>query len=370
MPPTLAPPPQRRPARRRWRTPGPESRSIQIGIVGTILVHLLLLLLAPHLRLREALGGATPVSPDAAASPFEVQLAPEAVAPEPPKPVPLKFVETNPNAPENVPDKTNNFGAQNQQVAQPVPTPDGKSDTPASKGEPDKPSTALVSGQLAAPAPLPVVPIPPAPPTTEQKVARRAQNPLPGTEPAQGTSPEGIGTAVGPAIPGSTADTRVEGNPAATQSNGFVIGVPNHIDPQHPQPRPHLAETAVHARPTPLLNNFTGTDHTGLTAYDAKWNSYGEYLQRLIECVQAQWDKILEPSALYPERGSRVQVVFKINSEGKIAEIVSVTGNGNRDAQSACVSAIVEPQPYGSWSADMLAVLGKEQVLTFVFYYD
>jgi hypothetical protein len=65
-----------------------------------------------------------------------------------------------------------------------------------------------------------------------------------------------------------------------------------------------------------------------------------------------------------------VQVVFKINSEGKIAEIVSVTGNGNRDAQSACVSAIVEPQPYGSWSADMLAVLGKEQVLTFVFYYD
>jgi len=370
MRPTLAPPPTRRPDRRRWRALGPEHRGVQIGIAGTILIHLLLFLLVPRLHFNDR-AGLTPAGPESVASAFDVELAPDSVATTPPpQPVLPKFVETNPNAPENIPDKTNNFGAQNQQAAQPVPTPNGKSDTPSSKGDPDKPSTAIVSGLLASPPPLPVVPAPPTPPSTEQKVARRAQNPLPGVEPSQGANPDGVGTAVGPANSGSTADTKVEGNPNATQSNGFIIGVPNRVDPLHPQPRLHLAASAVHSRPTPLLNNFTGTDHTGLTSYDAKWNSYGEYLQRLIECVQEQWDKILEPSSLYPERGTRVQVKFRLNSEGKIAEIVSVTSNGNRDAQNACVSAIVEPQPYGPWTDDMIAALGKEQELTFVFYYD
>jgi hypothetical protein len=370
MTPTFSPPPSRRPARRRWRALAPENRSIQIGIGGTLLVHLLLFLLAPQWLLHQVGGTATSLAPVAGAAPFEVQLAPEAVAPEPPKPVPPKFVETNPNAPENIPDQTNNFGAQNQQVAQPVPTPNGKSDTPASVGEKDKPSTAIVSGLLTKPPLLPVVAPPPTPPTTDQRLARRAQNPLPGVEPATGANPEGTGSTVAPAAPGATANTRVEGNPSAIQDNGFTFGLPRNIDPQHPQPQPKLAESAIHARPTPLLNNFAGTDHTGLVAYDAKWNSYSEYLQRLIECVQEQWDKILEPSSLYPERGSRVQVKFRLNSEGKIAEIVSVTGTGNRDAESACVSAIVEPAPYGPWSADMITTLGKEQELTFVFYYE
>ncbi len=342
-----------------------------MGVAGTILVHLLLFLLAPHWLLHEIGVGATPVAPAMGAAPFEVQLAPEnPVAPEPPKPVPPKFVETNPNAPENIPDKTNNVGAQNQQVAQPVPTPNGKSDTPASIGEKDKPSTAIVSGLLTAPPPLPVVPAPPTPPATDQQLARRAQTPLPGVEPATGDNPAGVGSTVAPTAPGATANTRVEGNPNAVQDNGFTFGLPRNIDPLHPQPRLHLAASAVHARPTPLLNQFAGTDNTGLISYDAKWNSYSEYLQRMIECVQEQWEKILEPSALYPERGTRVVVKFRLNSQGKIAEIVNVTSNGNRDAQNACVSAIVEPQPFGPWSEDMITTLGTEQELTFAFYYD
>jgi len=33
------------------------------------------------------------------------------------------------------------------------------------------------------------------------------------------------------------------------------------------------------------------------------------------------------------------------------------------------VSAITERAPYGEWSEDMIALLGKEQELTFTFHY-
>jgi len=34
------------------------------------------------------------------------------------------------------------------------------------------------------------------------------------------------------------------------------------------------------------------------------------------------------------------------------------------------VSAITDTAPYGDWTDDMIAILGNEQSLTFVFYYE
>ncbi len=347
---------------------------------GTVLVHLLLLWLLSTLRWHEVAGLASQGPDGAGDNTFEVQLAPDAFplpsAPVPavvPLPAPPKFVEINPAAPDNAPDQTNNIAAQNQQAAQPVPTPNGKSDTPASKGDPDRPATAIVSGQLTESRPLPVAPVPSAPPVppSEQNPARRAETPLPGTERLQGENAASAGTNVAAAGPNPAAiPDRVEGNPVATADNGFIIGLAARVDPLRPQPRPQLATTAVRARPSPLLNNFTSAEHTGITAYDAKWSSYGEYLQRLIDSVDVQWHRIVEQSSVYPDRNTRVQVAFRLNARGEIAEIVSVTGNGNDDARAACVSGIVVPAPYGAWSADMVATLGDTQELTFEFYYE
>src|SRR6185369_12964920 len=131
-----------------------------------------------------------------------------------------------------------------------------------------------------------------------------------------------------------------------------------------------LTTTTVQARASPLLNNFFGTDNTGLIGYDAKFNNYAAYLQLLVNTVALQWDRIVDQSSFYPERGTRVEVKFRLNSRGEIAEVISVTSNGNRDAQTSCVSAITARAPYGAWSADMIATLGESQALTFAFYYD
>lgn len=348
-----------------------EQRSILIGIFGTLLVHVLLLWLLPRLDLGSSVpapGGVMAL--EAGGEVFELQIVPTpSVATEPPQPP--EFVETNPAAPDNTPDTTVFFGANNQQAAQPIPTPNSTSPTPAVRGDPDRPSTAIVTGNLAEPRPLPIV-TPPQPATTPQTTpARKPQTPLAGTEELRGTAPT-PGSSVAEAGPNPAPVTeRVEGNPAATASNQFTIGLPVQVDPLKPRPRPTVTSQALSdVRSAPLLNNLIGSDRTGLTAYDAKWSPFGEYLQRFINTVEAQWYRIVAQSALYPERGTHVKVVFRMNSHGEIAEILSVTSNGNRDAQASCVSAITARSPYGEWSADMVTQLGESQELTLSFYYN
>ena len=62
---------------------------------------------------------------------FSIELTPDMFEKAPPKAPPMNFVEANPNAPDNAPDQTNNFAAQNQQVAQEKPSEESKSQKPA-----------------------------------------------------------------------------------------------------------------------------------------------------------------------------------------------------------------------------------------------
>ena len=144
----------------------PESRSTMVGIAGVIVFYLLLWVVAPYVFRIEAVAVAS--RPHAASKMFNIELAPDMFVNKPaPKQDPFKFVETNPDAPENTPDKTNNFAAKNQQVAQEKPTPDGKSDRPALEGKKDFDSTQIVSGRLSQP----IEQMEAVPPPAEAKVA-------------------------------------------------------------------------------------------------------------------------------------------------------------------------------------------------------
>lgn len=373
-PPTLPPPTSAAvlSAQRVRRDANPERRAIQVGVFGTLFVHALLLWIVPQIHLTTENSGTNSASgaPEAA---FEVQFFPADPAtatPLPPAPEKLQFVEINPAAPDNPPDQTNLTGAQNQQAAQEIPTPDGRSQTPLVKGDPEKNSTAVVTGQLAQPRPLPGVPEP-SPTPEEQRVARREQNPLPGDEAFEGRAPEGLRGSLAPPAPNAGAPQRIEGRPDAIRDNGFTIGLPVEVNPLQPRPRPTLpATTTVQARNTPLRDNPFGTSRVGVTAYDAKWSAYGGYLQRLYEIVEIQWHRLMGPGFVPPSSGTHVSVRFRLTASGEITEILSVTGNAKLDLQSVCVGAITDRAPYGLWPPDMIAVLGASQDLTISFYYE
>ncbi|PTX94351.1 hypothetical protein [Opitutus sp. ER46] len=348
----------------------PEARSTTIGVVGAILVHLFLFWVGPRLLRFEHVGGVLHHRP--VERQFNIEMEPETFeAPKAQqKSLPQQFVETNPDAPENIPDQTNNFGAQNQQVAQEKPTPNGKSERPAMEGKKDFDSTQIVSGQLRKPTeqaqPLPMPEVPPVPASAAQP--RAEQNPLPGFEKLLGNAPDAYGTTKAPdADRPRDVPERVEGEKDAPIVDG-AMGMRPAIDPRRPRPRPTIV-TQQQVRPAILAENKIGTANVGITAINAKFSNYGAYLQRLVEAVQISWDDLLSAGKTYPPPGTYVVVRFALNSKGGISRIVEVDNHSSDLGSRACVSAITNRAPYGEWTEDMIAVLGEESELVFTFYY-
>lgn len=347
----------------------PEARSTTIGVVGVLLIHLLLWLIAPHLLRFDHV---PTVRPHSTAREFNIEISPDAFPKQQKEPDPSKFVETNPDAPENTPDKTTNFAAQNQQVAQEKPTPDGKSDRPALEGKKDFESNQIVSGRLTQPLervepqPPPAPEVPPA--ETATAAPRAEQNPLAGAEKFEGENKEGVGASIAKRLENARAvPEKIEGTKDAPQTDQTATAYPA-IDPRRPRPRPQVVRQQQ-VRPAVLAENKFGTTNIGPTAIDARWSNYGAYLQRMIDTVQIQWERILLEQRTSSSSGSTVTVKFIMNDEGRIATIVNVESTANDPASRACVSAITDRAPYGPWTDDMKAVLGSQQEMTFTFYY-
>jgi len=357
-------------------------RSTGVGIVLTIVVWLLCFWLFNQLitRISEQHAAGTASAATRPKPKFDIELQDDSFEmPQKPPPPPQQFVETNPDAPENIPDKTNNFAAQNQQAAQEKPDPTGKNDRAATEGKKDWESNQIVSGELRQPT----IPIPPAPPPTPEvqpdkavnqpPPVQREQVPLTGDQKIQGDSASGYGmTDIKPpdhttAKPNPDLDQLIKGTPNATDDTGLPQLTVPQIDPHHPQPRPRIAKNV---RPAVLADNKIGTPNIGPSGYDAKWNNYGAYLQKFIDTVQIQWDDLNDKSKIYPPTGTKISVHFRIDSEGKIAEIIDTDGsNGGTQATRICISAITDRAPYGKWTDDMIAMLGDSQEMTFTFYY-
>lgn len=359
----------RRFAARTWADP--ESRSTLVGVTGVIFFYLLLWLVSPYLFRVDPIT-ASARRPRASPQPFSIELAPDAfIKPTVKPPPPNKFVETNPDAPENIPDKTTNFAAQNQQVAQEKPTPDGKNDMPALAGKKDFQSTQIVSGQLSKPIErMEAVPPADVTPPSEKTVQapKLEQNPLTGVEKKEGESKDGFASNLSKIAENTRPiPNRIEGLKNVPMVNDAVTTQPA-IDPQRPRPRPTVVKQQQ-VRPAIFAENKFGTQNIGPTAVDARWSNYGAYLQRMIESVQLQWEHLLRESKVNPTTGSSVSVKFVMDSKGLIARIVNVDSTAKDAAERACMSAITDRAPYGEWTDDMKAVLGEQQEMTFTFYY-
>lgn len=338
---------------------GSQGNSVSIGIAATILLHAILYFGTPH----SFLHGSTR-QPDKYPEDLQFELTPE----EPP-PEPMKFVETNPDAPDNKPDKTQNFAAQNQQAAQEKPTQEDN-DTPQTVGK-DIPSTAIVTGQKAEPmeSANPGQQTPPSqqtPVTQTQQQSPEALTPLPGFEKIQGDDAEGIGTNVAEASKAPRpVEERVEGENDPNKDQIQVAQPQTNPGRPSPQPRPRLQNV----RPTILANQPNGVSQAGQIGVSANFSEFGDYLQELIEIVQAQWNLVLSKTATYPPAGSHVVIRFTLNSQGQVSRIEEVEETAGKQGTYACLSAIQDRQPYRPWTKEMVAILGDEQVITFGFYY-
>ena len=139
------------------------------------------------------------------------------------------------------------------------------------------------------------------------------------------------------------------------------------IDPKKARARPSLVNP--HTLPAIFEDNQFGTSNIGPVAFSAKWSAYGEYLHKMMEAIQIQWDRILIESRTEPPSNTVVTVKFTLDFHGKVTSIVDIKNTSDEQGKQSCLDAITTTAPYGEWTDDMIATLGSSQELTFQFYY-
>lgn len=341
---------------------------IVIGVVCTVLFHVLLVIVAQMIPMG-SLGG-TGLNPGANKKPrekvFDINLErlPEAEV----RPDKMKYVETNPDAPANEPDKTINVSNRNQQTAQEVAATEiDPEKRPSIKGDDRmEGNEAIVAGDHAKPQDAAAAAMS-ADQQAEERIeqqARAEQVPLSGTDQSEGKSEDGIASSISKHDAKSNeAKEYLEGAKDGKGADGGMTNIVQSSKPQ-PKPRPKLTQ----ARQNVLSNRIAGTSNVGPIGRDARWSEYGEYMNELTEIIQAQWYSILEESKISPSSGSNVDVTFKLNSDGEVT-VIKVEDTAGKPGTYACLNAIQERQPYRKWTDQMIAVLGKEQTITYRFYY-
>ncbi len=348
-------------------------RPVTIGIICTILFHLFLLLGAPFLPIEKFGGDHANLAAIAARKnkTFDFQLEP--LPPTPPKPDPFKYVETNPDAPANEPDKTNNFSNRNQQSAQAEAAKEkDPENNPSTKGRDEiKDSNAVVSGDHSKPQQGAAV-TPTSSPSQEQQQqaqqARAEQIPMEGLEKTEGKDPDGVATNKSKnQAQSNSAPELVEGAKDAKSIDGAQTASTTHTSRPQPKPRPRLTA----ARSTVLANRVAGTTNVGVLGLDARWSEYGDYMSELVEIVDAEWHGIVDETNIHVKPGTHVTVTFRLNSKGEVTvqSVEKDPSDADQVIVSQCTSGISNRQPYRKWTDQMISVLGQEQTIVFGFYY-
>ena len=346
------------------------------ALLITLLVHVSVLLLLPPEWLRMQ-------NLQQRADSAQLELA--LLAAQPPDPAQLRFVEANPQAPENVPDRSDHYSFRNQQAAAPSPS-EGLLAAPQIDGEAD--SQKIVPGAQPAPPPTPGLYAPPAPPGSGDGAdggaagarAAAAVPPAPPLPPAPAFIQQQPISATGPGsrltAPGAAREDLAQADPdapiqvyqpaapAPLAERGDGAGGVEASRPK-PRPRPRLAAELLQG---PLMRSRGAVSRRGSLAIDATFSEFGEYQQQFYAALQAGWYQEIE--FFQPiDTSTRVLVAFRIQADGSIHDIEVLHSTASEVATIICENALSKRSPFRPWTREMIEVFGTERTLRVVFHY-
>lgn len=350
--------------------PDDSKRRIVLAVLVALVVHLGIFWMLP-----ERLMPPHRVSEQREAVVYEINLT---------EPDAMRFVEVNPEAPENEPDRTDQYSFRAQQAADEVPLATADN-TPRVDGE--EASQKIIQGQLQQSPPLaPGVYGPEAPPgedggTDGGKAGMTAQAAPPVTQPLP--PPDFLRQEpVSEAGPGSRID-RIAEAPEVVREPVPDAPIPLYRTPEieraevnegdgsggavaaRPRPRPRLAPELLTG---PLMQSNSSASRRGVLAIDASFSEFGEYEQQFYAAVQIGWYQEIE--FFRPiDTGARVHVRFRMRADGTVDEVEAVETTASKIATLICETAITKRSPFRPWSREMIEVFGRERWINVVFHY-
>lgn len=350
----------------RWRT-------VWAAFAITLIVHLLLVLALPERMLpthREA-------AREKEAVIYEIDLA---------EPQEMRYVEANPEAPENEPDRSEQYSFRAQQAADDNPLTDD-SNVPTVDGEQE--SMKVVQGQQQQTPPVPPgVYSPSAKPgegegteggkrgaEAEPQVAPVQPLPAPDFIRQKPVAEEGPGSRS--ELTGEAQEVFEEPDPEAPIN---VYRPPTEAQPQvqpgdgaggaaearpMPRERPRLDPELITG---PLLKSKGSASRRGNLAIDATFSEFGEYEQQFYAAIQTGWYQEIE--FFQPmDTSARVHVRFRIKADGTVDQVEAVKSTASKIATVICETAISKRSPFRPWTKEMVKVFGQERWINVVFNY-
>ena len=354
-----------------------ESRWVTLlAFLATIFVHLGVILVIPDELMPQNKSDTSQAQKEAEI--YEISLV---------DPVDVRFVEANPEAPENEPDRRDQYSYRAQQAADNSPLIDA-ANKPKVDGEED--SQKILQGSLQQTPPLePGVYAPASRPgerdgeqggelgAPEELVLPQLAKPIPAPNFIQQdpASDQGLGSRVdlvGEApevfeVPDLDAPINVyrpQSVAEQEQKVGDSAGGTLEAQPT-PRARPRLAPELMVG---PLMRSHGSTSRRGSLAIDATFSEFGEYEQQFYAAVQTGWYQ--EIDFFQPiDTSTRVQVRFTLHADGRVENVKSVQTSASEIATFICETAITKRSPFRPWTKEMVQVFGQQRTLHVVFHY-
>ena len=354
-----------------------ESRWVTLlAFLATLFVHLGVILVVPEELMPRNQGDTDEVQKEVKA--YEISLVDPAEA---------RFVEASPEAPENEPDRKNQYSYRAQQAADNSSLSDA-ANKPKVDGEEDSQKILQASLEQA----------PPLEPGVYTPVARLGEDegvqggktgapnepvlpqfakPLPAPnfiqqDPASALGPGSRVDFVGEApevIEAPDQDAPIDvyrPQSMVEQIQKVGDGMGGSVEAQPvPRARPRLAPELITG---PLMRSHASASRRGSLAIDATFSEFGEYEQQFYAAVQTGWYQEIE--FFQPiDTSTRVQVRFTLYADGRVDKVKAVQTNASEIATFICETAITKRSPFRSWTKEMVHVFGQQRTLDVVFHY-
>lgn len=345
------------------------------ALMIALLLHITLLVVVPDKLLMSS------AALDLQDEPLEIIL----LAPEPLTADELKFVEANPEVPENEPDRKDQYSFRAQQASD-QSLQEALLDAPKVDGE--EHSQKIIPGAMLPAVPLTPGIYVPAASLGEGEGTDGGENrapaaqvtppvaPLPAPDFIQqqpitvdgpGSSLEmlGAGKEIVEITDPEAAINLYRPQPQTTQQqqrNGSG-GAPD-AQPM-PRPRPTLSPDLIHG---PVMRSEGSASRRGALAIDATFSEFGEYQQQFYAALQAGWYQEIE--FFQPiDTSTRVLVSFRITADGVIHDVEVLHSTASQIATLICQTALTKRSPFRPWTKEMVTVFGQERTLEVAFHY-
>ena len=350
-------------------------RASWLALIITLLLHIGLILVLPEKFIQI---DATMSADRAENAVYEIDLL---------EPEEMRYVEANPEVPENTPDRTEQYSYRSQQAADESPLSDSM-DQPRVDGT--EASQKIIQGSLEQTPPVePGLYAPERRPGEADGVeggpAVDSSNPTMAMPAPILPTPDFLNQeAVDQSGPGSRIDVSGEAlelseqvdketpinvyQPQANQSVSEATPAGDGGGPEvqpKPRARPRLAPELISG---PLMRSEGSASRRGSLAIDATFSEFGEYEQQFYAAIQTGWFQEIE--FFQPiDTSTRVHVRFTLKASGEVVDVETVQSNASEIARVICESAITKRSPFRPWTKEMVAVFGDERSLNVVFHY-